>query len=850
MVVTRSKKRLSLEQRSPSLQALTLAALALPGLLAQGAQAADEEISFQYGHYQEGDRQLYNTQSRFNPIEVESLQGTAKVKLSDRIKLAFNVIQDTWSGATPVTTAPLSFEGNREGGVIAGATPFLQNTRVFFDKHNNPLTQDPNTSKFSKDQQLVHTLSSASPETRKQGDVKLSYDWDEASINAGGGISLENDYESGFGNLGGRLDLNHKRTSVNLGLSFTASDTSARLDHDAAPYIETSTFNNRVELQTGGAKILHGARQDWASSLGLTQVINKDALLETSIGYTRSTGYLANPYKLMTVAFIDPLQTPGSSGELTGETRAFLENRPDERNQWNMNLRYVQHISAIDAALHFDYRFFSDDWGIDAHTFEADWAQPLSHGWTITPRIRYYSQDAASFYQPYLISHQAASKVSQDASGKLLVTPYNPKLLPSHYSSDHRLSGYGALSGGVTVSKEFAKGISIEAGAEYYTHAGDLKLGGGGEASYADFNYYMVNAALKVDLSALSTRGDNSHPHNHHQHSTHAPAGVMFDHMLPQAGNMMLGYRYMYGNQAGDMLRGTSAVADQILVSNACNNQSCYVTPNDMSMHMHMLDLMYAPTDWLTLMLMPQFVDMHMTMRPLSGAPSVDSLNDPATDAAVQHADHEHTTGGIGDTGLYALFKLFDNQQHHIHATLGLSAPTGDVGIKLRDSHRQELGFIHYGMQLGSGTWDFKPSMTYTGQQDSWSWGAQISGTTRLEDKNSSGFSFGDILQTTAWGSYKLLDWLSGSVRGVYTIQGQLQHEYQGAYHKIGTMDYSNSYGGHYWDVGFGIDAVLPNGSLQGNRLSFEWLQPVSDDVNGYQLEREGALSATWSYAF
>jgi seryl-tRNA synthetase len=67
--------------------------------------------------------------------------------------------------------------------------------------------------------------------------------------------------------------------------------------------------------------------------------------------------------------------------------------------------------------------------------------------------------------------------------------------LPSNYSSDHRLSGYGALSGGLMVSKKFAKGVALEAGAEYYTHAGSLKLGGGGEGAYADFNSYMVNAA-------------------------------------------------------------------------------------------------------------------------------------------------------------------------------------------------------------------------------------------------------------------------------------------------------------------------------------------------------------------
>ncbi|MGZ8163190.1 MAG: hypothetical protein ACXWTT_10020 [Methylobacter sp.] len=153
-------------------------------------------------------------------------------------------------------------------------------------------------------------------------------------------------------------------------------------------------------------------------------------------------------------------------------------------------------------------------------------------------------------------------------------------------------------------------------------------------------------------------------------------------------------------------------------------------------------------------------------------------------------------------------------------------------------------------MQLGSGTWDFKPSITYTGKMDKFSWGAQLNGTIRLEDNNESGFAFGDIFQSTAWGSYSLLDWLSTSVRGIYTVQGSVKGEYNGTFNKLGPMDYPSNYGGRYWDVGFGINAFVPTGDLQGNNLSFEWLQPVSDDVNGYQLPREGALSATWSYAF
>ena len=39
-------------------------------------------------------------------------------------------------------------------------------------------------------------------------------------------------------------------------------------------------------------------------------------------------------------------------------------------------------------------------------------------------------------------------------------------------------------------------------------------------------------------------------------------------------------------------------------------------------------------------------------------------------------------------------------------------------------------------------------------------------------------------------------------------------------------------------------------GDLAGNSVSFEWLQPVGDDFNGYQLARDGALSATWNFTF
>src|SRR5205823_3524114 len=71
-----------------------------------------------------------------------------------------------------------------------------------------------------------------------------------------------------------------------------------------APYRE-----GQIEILGAlGDRTLSGEREDWAAHLGLTQVLSKNALIETGLGFTRSTGFLENPYKVVEVAFIDPKQ--------------------------------------------------------------------------------------------------------------------------------------------------------------------------------------------------------------------------------------------------------------------------------------------------------------------------------------------------------------------------------------------------------------------------------------------------------------------------------------------------------------------------------------------------------------
>jgi len=153
-------------------------------------------------------------------------------------------------------------------------------------------------------------------------------------------------------------------------------------------------------------------------------------------------------------------------------------------------------------------------------------------------------------------------------------------------------------------------------------------------------------------------------------------------------------------------------------------------------------------------------------------------------------------------------------------------------------------------MQPGSGTWDAWPSITYTGRADRLTWGAQALGIVRLQKENESGYRLGDVFQATGWGSYRFANWISASVRGLYTDQKKIEGHFNGAHNHSSPPDLQFNYGGHFFDIGYGVNTVVPGGAFHGLRISAEWLQPVFDDPNGYQLEREGTLwvNATKSF--
>lgn len=315
----------------------------------------------------------------------------------------------------------------------------------------------------------------------------------------------------------------------------------------------------------------------------------------------------------------------------------------------------------------------------------------------------------------------------------------------------------------------------------------------------------------------------------------HAPLGVMGDH-VHHAGEWMASYRYSRMRMDGNRDRESSRSVSDLFA------QGFLVAPKDMDMEMHVFGLMYAPTDWLTLMAMLPFVELSM---------------DHVTANGLRFTTK---SDGPGDLKLSGLVSVLDRGPHHLHLNAGVSFPTGTLreedkapvpGMGLAETR------LPYPMQIGSGTFDLLPGVTYTAKIDGLSWGAQAMGTVRL-GRNKNDYRLGDRVNLTAWLARPWTDWLSTSFRVAWSHWGNINGR-DGALSPIRgrpalgfpvpTAD-PNLRAGEQLDLLGGVNLLVPLGPLGEHRFAAEAGFPVHQSLDGPQLETDWRVVVGWQYAF
>jgi hypothetical protein len=234
-------------------------------------------------------------------------------------------------------------------------------------------------------------------EERTDFRIQGNYYQDESRFGLNFSHSEEDDYLSKSMGADWEKGFNNKQTTVNSGFSFSSDVINPQDSAKNENIIDPAIDSERLE----------------SSSLffGLGQVIDKNRLVQSGLSITSHDGYLSDPYKQ-------------------------VDRRPQSRSQLTWMLRYRHYVEQFKSAIHLDYRFYRDSWGIKSHTFKFAWYKRLSDRWQLVPFARYYSQSKAKFYTAF------------DDSGSS----------EKYFSSDASLSQYGAISGGLKYLKPLITG--------------------------------------------------------------------------------------------------------------------------------------------------------------------------------------------------------------------------------------------------------------------------------------------------------------------------------------------------------------------------------------------------------
>ena len=208
----------------------------------------------------------------------------------------------------------------------------------------------------------VITRASEYTEERTQHSVGLDYLHDRWIMSLGFTSSEENDYSAETLSIGVSQDLFGDLTTISLGYSAGDDEVGRRGDESFAEAVKRQQYR-----------------------LGLSQILTKNLLLGLSFETITDEGYLNNPYRAY--RYLDN----------SGAARYQEEIYPNTRSSDAASIR-IRYYLPYRAAMHAEYRRYSDTWDIAATQFELGYTHPLDNGIVLEGRLRGYSQTRAEFY--------------------------------------------------------------------------------------------------------------------------------------------------------------------------------------------------------------------------------------------------------------------------------------------------------------------------------------------------------------------------------------------------------------------------------------------------------------------
>jgi hypothetical protein len=368
-------------------------------------------------------------------------QKTSPRRVTGSVVMAAMALPGVWAGHAQAENAPekglMGFKYLRYQDSQAGTTRVTVDAPAF-----HLLT--PLSSKWAVDGSIVaDSLSGATPrehtflsgatmsDLRTAGDMKVTYFGRRSSYSLGSSYSTENDYTSLAFSANASFSTENNNTTVSFGYG----------------HAEDKIVPSELTFVDGQFVQLDERKATNEFLLALTQVTSPRDLFQFNLTVSDGEGFFSDPYKF---AVID--------GAITND------NRPRERTQTAFLARWNHHFAGLGATVKPSYRYYVDTFGVQANTWQLEWAQRLGANITVTPLLRYYTQRAADFYS------------DPDPNDPNLSVAPNQEF----YSVDQRLAAFGAITLGLRADMRLGAGWSFDLKAEGFEQRAEYRIGGEG----------------------------------------------------------------------------------------------------------------------------------------------------------------------------------------------------------------------------------------------------------------------------------------------------------------------------------------------------------------------------------
>ena len=332
----------------------------------------------------------------------------------------------------------------------------------------------------------------------------------------------------------------------------------------------------------------------------------------------------------------------------------------------------------------------------------------------------------------------------------------------------------------------------------------------------------QLNRSLTIACALLASSPAFAHDWNSARPDSHAPISVMGDHTHNE-GEFMVSYRNMQMDMNG-LQDGTNSVSSQEVL-----DSGYMMTPTKMTMNMHMFGLMYAPTNKTTMMVMLPYIEKNMDM-----------FSQMDMGMGVVDVESSMDSEGLGDIKVGALHNIFSEAGQKVHLNLMMSLPTGSI-----DEENDSGNVMPYAMQLGSGTFDLLPGITYTAQAESFSYGAQAQATIRLGE-NDRDYTLGDRYKLQSWVQMPVHQRVSLSFRLAYEDWDNISGEDDELNAMMTPTADADLQAGNLLSAGLGVNVTLP----KGHRVAVEYNKELEQDLDGPQMAQDDTLTLAWQLAF